>query len=366
MLDTNKLPHLQPNVSSSKEDVPEESLTKQIISAFSSKKGITYLCLSFLLVYLSMCLQGEHLLRQGVYSFFKELGQNGFGVSYDAPSSYLAYKSGLVLDNLVIIAPEKLGGWKLNAGRISVSSSPFTKNSVFLETNGTHSLTTKTIKDIRLIIGEGKIKIRLPSKNRPFSVNMNFKQIQTAAPKSMEGFFVSDLSITAKQNYEQTEKKEFINFDINSKSVQLPAYMRVHLPPIIQSFKFEGILSDTKAHDAPSLVQSWLNNSGTIELKQGEIFWDPFDATLTGTFGLNDSFDLIGAGVFKAHGFFALIDMLQKGEYLRSRRVSVAKIVLGEQVKTEPSETKPSLKSAFSIQSGKFYIGQVLLHDDKE
>ena len=49
------------------------------------------------------------------------------------------------------------------------------ENSVFLETNGTHSLTTKTIKDIRLIVGEGKIKVRLPSKNRPFAVSINFK-----------------------------------------------------------------------------------------------------------------------------------------------------------------------------------------------
>ena len=61
-----------------------------------------------------------------------------------------------------------------------------------------------------------------------------------------------------------------------------------------------------------------------------------------------------------------MLDMLQNGDYLRSRRVSVAKVVLGEQLKTEKNESSPSLTSAFSFQSGKIYVGQVLLYDRHE
>ena len=369
MLDTSKLPHLKPQTQTKQEDnAPEVSLMRQIIFVFSSKKGLFYLCSAFVLIYLTLCVQGEHLLRQGLYNTLKDLGQDGFGISYHAPSSYLAFKSGLNLDDLVITAPEKMGGWVFKAGRITITSTPFTPRNITIKINGTHSLTTKTIGDIRLIIGQGDIKLRLPHKKDPFSVTFNLKQVQTAAPKSMEGFFISDLSLSAKQVFENHEKqdKDAMRFSLSSSVVHLPAYMNRHLPPVLQTADFKGLMSGVVFNDAKSFLTGWLNSSGTVELEQGEILWPPFDASITGTFGLNGSFEPIGAGIIKAQGFFELLDMFQNGNYLLPRRVSVAKVVLGEQIKMEKNETTPSLTTAFSIQSGKLYIGQILLHDNNE
>jgi len=366
MLDTSKLPHLQPQTK--KEDIPEESLMKQIISAFSSKKGLIYLCCAFVLIYLSLCVQGERLLRQGLYNTLKDLGQDGFGISYHAPSSYLAFKSGLNLDDLVVTAPEKMGGWTLKTGRITITSTPFTPRNVTLKINGTHSLTTKTIGDIRLIVGQGDIKLRLPYKKEPLALSLSLKQVQTASPKSMEGFFISDLLLTAEHVFEKKEKQEqnAMRFSFRSDAVHLPAYMSQHLPPMLQTVELKGLLSGVVFNDAKSFFKSWLDSSGTIEIQNGEILWPPFGASLTGTFGVNNSFEPIGAGVAKTQGFFELLDMLQKGDYLRPRNVSVAKVVLGEQVKTEKNEKIPSLTASFSIQADKIYIGQVLLYSGKE
>jgi hypothetical protein len=142
--------------------------------------------------------------------------------------------------------------------------------------------------------------------------------------------------------------------------------MNRHLPPVLQTADFKGLMSGVVFNDAKSFLTGWLNSSGTVELEQGEILWPPFDASITGTFGLNGSFEPIGAGIIKAQGFFELLDMFQNGNYLLPRRVSVAKVVLGEQIKMEKNETTPSLTTAFSIQSGKLYIGQILLHDNNE
>ena len=86
-------------------------------------------------------------------------------------------------------------------------------------------------------------------------------------------------------------------------------------------------------------------------------------ASFSGTFGVNNSFELIGASVAKVYSFFELLDMLEKGEYIRPSRVSVAKVVLGEKLKTETGETQASITTPFSFQSGKIYAGPVLLYD---
>ena len=367
MLDTNKIPHLQPETEPplQTEDPLPEPLTKQIMSIFLCKKSLFYLSAVLLLIYFVLCIQGERLLRQGVYNIFKQLGQDGFGISYQAPSSYLDFKSGLNLDDLVITAPEAMGGWTLKAGRVSVASTPFMPHRIILEFNGTHSLKTKTIGDIRFVIGNGAMALNLAEGKEPFSVTLILKQLQTASPKSMEGFFISDLSLNVLQAIENKEKKE-MRFSLRSDLIHLPAYISQHLPPIIRDLIFNGRLTETDSDGAKSFLQNWQEGSGTIEIEHGKMDWKPFSAQFNGTFGLDKSFEIVGAGIAKAYNFFALLDKLQEGNYLLPRRVSVAKVVLGEQLKTEKNDKLPSLSSAFSFQSGKIYIGQVLLYDRDE
>ena len=366
MLDPNKLPHLQPQPAAG-EAPAQKAPAGKTTPVFLSKKGILYALIAVVLLYFSLCLQGEHMLRQGLYRFFKDLGEEGMGVSYNAPSSYFALKSGINVDDLVITAPERLGGWVLNAGRITVSSTPFYPRHITVRTNGTHSLKTRTIGDIRLVVGQGDIEIHLPDKENPLSFRLNFKQVQTASPKSMEGFFISNLEITGRhalQTPKTTDEKQ-IRFSLYSDAVHLPAYISSHLPPLLQKFDLQGAVFYHPAEETASFLTRWINGSGTVEIEQSDIVWPPFSAQINGTFGLDDAFNPIGAGLMKAYGFFDLLDMLQNGDYLRSRRVSVAKVVLGEEIKKD-AEQKDALTSTFSIQSGKIYTGPVLLYDRQE
>ena len=367
MLDTSKLPHLQPQPAESKEGTEQQppSLAKQTAAAFLNKKGALYVFCLVILAYFSLCLQGEHLLRQGLYRFFKELGQNGFGITYNAPSSYLAFKSGINLDDLVISAPERLGGWVLRTGRITISSMPLSRL-VTIRLNGTHSLETRSIGDIRLVVGQGNAGLHLPDKKTPASFDLSLKSVQTAAPKSMEGFFLSNLTLTVGRNTENTaERKDgTLRFSLSADAIRLPAYIRRHLPPLLEKLDLQGTFSGLP-EETTSFLTGWLNQSGTIEIEQGNIIWPPFSARLNGTFGFNDDFETTAAGVIKTYGFFDLLDKLQKGDYLRPRRVSVAKVVLGEQVR-KGDEQQDALTTPFSIQSGKIYTGQVLLYDSHE
>lgn len=367
MLDSSKLPHLQPQRPAERQDDPqEETVWEQIIGVFSGKRGVLLASCLSLLIYVSVCFQGERLLRDGVYNVLKELGEDGFGISYSAPSSYLAFKSGLNLDDIVITAPEKMGGWTLKAGRITVTGNPFTPRTIEINANGTHSLTTKTIGDIRLIVGKGEITLHLPSKDEPLSLEAVFKNIQTAAPKSMEGFAVADFSLTLNQNAVSAESGDIppVFFTAVSNNIRLPAYMAQHLPALAEYVHFSGVVSELTADAEKSLLTNWTQSGGTAEITRGEIIWKPFIASFSGTFGFNESFEMIGASVAKVYGFFDLLDMLEKGGYMRSSHVSVAKVVLGEKLKRDAGEPQTSLTSPFSFQSGKIYAGPVLLYDE--
>ncbi len=368
MIDPNTLPHLQPQQPDSKteDDFPEESLLEQIIHVFSGKKGVLLTSCISLMIYISVCFQGERLLRAEVYNFLKKLGEDGFGISYNAPSSYMALKSGLNLDDVVITAPEKIGGWVLKTGRITVTSNPFTPKTIKIRANGTHSLTTSTIGDIRLIIEDSGIILKLPSSDEGGSLEAVFKNVQAGAPKSMQGFHISDFSLTARQDKQETEKRSPVFFNLVSNDIHLPAYIRQHLPPTLEYIRLNGSLSALKPYEEGTLLTNWINAGGSVELTQGELIWSPFMASFSGTFGLNASFDLIGASVAKVYGFFDLLDMLEAGKYIRPSNVSVAKVVLGEKLKKEPNEAQPSITSSFSFQSGKIYAGPILLYDKSE
>ncbi len=368
MLDPSKLPHLQPQQpqTETQDDLSEESLWEQIINVFSGKKGVLLASGLSLMMYISVCFQGERLLRSGVYDVFKELGEDGFGVTYSAPSSYLAFKSGLNLDDVVLTAPEKMGGWELKAGRITVTSNPFTPRTIKIRAAGTHSLTTKIIGDIRLIVGEGEIILRLPSKKENLELTAVFKNVQTAAPKSMEGFSVADLSLTMQRESGEEKTVPPVSFTLLSNHIRLPAYLAQHLPADVDYVRLNGVISGLTADAEKPLLTNWTQTGGSTEITQGEIIWKPFMASFSGTFGFDNSFEMVGASVAKVYGFFDLLDMFEKGEYVRPSHVSVAKVVLGEKLKKEPGEDQPSVTSPFSFQSGKIYAGPILLYDKNE
>ena len=363
MLDPNKLPRLQPKPADTREKKEKDAPAEQKPASFLKKKWIFLVAFVFVASYFSLCLQGEHMLRQGIYRFFKDLGQEGLGVTFNAPSSYSDLKSGIDLDDLVVSAPERMGGWVLNTGKITVTSMPLSPRRIMMRLNGTHSLKTRTIGDIRLVVERGEAELRLPSGKNPLSFRLVLNKVQAASPKSMEGFFLPRLELTVTRDAENV-KNGTLRFSLTADAVHLPAFISSHLPPVAEKIDLDGVVSGVP--DEPvSFLTGWLNRSGTVEIEKGDIVWPPFSARLNGTFGFNKSFEMIGAGVAKTYGFFDLLDMLQNGDYLRPRRVSVAKVVLGEQVRKDKGQTD-ALTAAFSIQSGKIYTGPVLLYDNHE
>lgn len=364
MRETDKFPRLDPMKKSVPTDDAEEnapSLRAQVADLVKSKTGIAVFGLIFAAVFLSVCFQSERLLRAGVYDFFKTLGDEGFGVSYNIVSSYFPFKSGVYLDDVVVTAPEKAGGWVLRTGRVTVSASPFSARDVSVKTSGTQSLSTKETGDMRFVVANGGAVLRLPSAKQPFSARIVFKDVQTASPRSMRGLSASDVSLTLRRENPTGN----VGFSLILNAVRLPQRKNSHLPRLIEYVKLDGALSAAPPDDRPFL-SGWIYNGGTVDVSNGEIIWEPFMTSFSGTFALDAAFAPMGAVVAKTYGLFDLLEILELDKVVRTSRASVARVVLGELMKHENGEKRPSVTSPFSWQSGKVYAGEILLFDKNE
>jgi len=350
MLDINKLPRLQPN---SAAPLPRKSAVwRKATDFFAGSRGIVAL---FLLLFLSIAMLNlyvERRLKAQVYAVFKEIGANGFGVSYQPKSSFADFTGGLYLDNVVLTAPAKMGGWTLKTGRMNVSANPLT-GKIKLKFNGTHSLSTNRFSDARLIVGEGTAVIGAS----PLSVSVTVQNAQAASPQYWAGFGIKSAVLHFERNSESGAA-----FDITANDVSLPSGIAPPLPPTVGYLFVKGTVAELPAERSAPVLTDWIDNGGLLEIEQAEAIWLPFMAQLSGTVGLDASFSATAAGVGKVYGFFDLLDRLAKVGAVSPSQVSLAKIVLGERVKQATGETRPSLSASFSLQDGKVYAGQVPLN----
>ena len=353
MTDVRKL-QLKPMSQEKREKTP--ALEKVCDFLFMGKHGFVFVFVAVLLVYLMFCVATERALKKSVYNIMREIGANGFGVSYTTETSYHALTSGLYIDNFVLTAPESLGGWTLKTGRLTVSAFPFSEKAT-LRFDGTHSLTTRNIGDIRLNVVKGRIDYKKPTSSEPFAVLAEVELMTAAAPASMAGFSVrrfqaeiSPLNPTA------------FSFQTETDDLILPAYLSYYLPRTVAHLTATGKLTGFSEKREKPLWADWTDNGGLVELDNAEIVWEPFMGKATGTLAFDGSYRMSGALMAKLYGFFDLLDALDKGSYLQSANVSVAKVVLGENLKKENGEAIESLTASVGLQSGMLYVGPVRLY----
>lgn len=348
MLDINKLPQLQPVLPSKKSNRPPRS--KRLVVFFAGRRGLTTVCAALFLTYLTLCLYGEHRLKAEVYTVFKEIGANGFGVSYQVRSSFAGLAGGLHLDNVVLTAPRKMGGWQLKTGRLVVSAGLFSRAAT-VRFNGTHSLKTDRFDDARFIAEDAKLTVA-PA---PLTVNVRIKKLQTASPDALAGLSVQDAAL----DFSAATGK----FSLTVNEAAPPASVTPPLAPSFSYLSVSGTVTDIpdKNRQAPVLTE-WINNGGLIEITRAEAVWLPFMAQLSGTASLNADYALTAAGTGKVYGFFDLLNRLEKIRAVSPSQVSLAKIVLGERVRQMPGEALPSLTTSFGIQNQTVYAERIPLN----
>lgn len=360
MVETNKLPRLSPQ----KKEPDEEKVVvpfKKAVVIFV-QKYLFLLFIPFFIAYILVCYKLENQMQANIYACFKEIGANGFGVTYKPPRfSFLRTKLGLYIDDLIIKAPAHFGGWTLKTGRLTVSSGPFSPDKIRLNIQGTHLFSTKNKRDYRFQISKGDILFRLPDKKETAGFEIELENLSSSGNPL---FKLENFSLSLKEIREKIDDLKAYDYSLRLDRLMLPTHFP--FPPEMEFLYAQGVLRGITPKRQKPLLDDWLSNSGTIDITKGEMIWHPLMSEFSATIGLTPSFNVILASSAKMYGFFSFLSFLEKKGVLKNSDYSVAKIVLGQKLKMEAGESQPSLTSPFSMQFGKLYVGQVLLYDFNE
>ena len=361
MLNTSKIPNLQPNVKNYPPDRHQGSLFAELRGSFG-KNGWRLLVLTLLMMYFAICWQGERVLRNRVFNFFKEIGANGFGVSYKEPkSSFLALQSGLYLDDLTVTAPKSMGGWQFKAGRISITLNPLAPRNISFYMRGTHSLKTQKYGDIRFVADDARADINTGSQQTPASVKIYIQNVRSGTQNALAGSAFERLFFRLKKIPAKHDGLESFSYSFQTENITLPAGKFQNLPKTVEYLYLSGEIDGVSRQREKPLLKDWLDNSGTVEIKKGEIIWKPLMAEFSATAALNGALEPTVAATAKAYGFFDMLEILENEHIVSSGNLSVAKVVLGPRLTVEHGENRPSLSTSFSYQDGNLYAGQIVL-----
>lgn len=302
--------------------------------------------------YISVILTTESNVKRNIFRFFRELGANGFGISYHVKSNYKALAGGLYVEDLVITAPKDIGGWQLKSGKIELISMPFTRK-IKISFSGTHKLRTKNVNDVYLLVPNGEVVISKDITKSHIKTVLDLNNLQATAPSSMQGFKVDKLRLILDAKAKTTDFNLIVNY------VDLPSYLTVNLPKTMEYIYLQGTVSGFSDYRTKPIYADWSENNGLIHLKNGEIIWKPFMVQFDGVYGLDEYYNLSASGVGKFYGLFPLLDAYESAGYISGGQVSVAKIVLGEKLSQKQGELQSSVLSSYSYQNGELTIGQV-------
>jgi hypothetical protein len=115
----------------------------------------------------------------------------------------------------------------------------------------------------------------------------------------------------------------------------------------------KGALPQGPLRDSLSL---WREDGGTIELQEGSIQWGALALRATGTLGLDDGLQPIGALTATVVDQNTVIDAAVAQGTMRANDANLAKIVLGLMAKPG-ADGRPQLTVPLSIQNRRLYLG---------
>ena len=312
---------------------------------------------TLLAIYFAICWQGERILKNGLHTFFKDMEECGFGVSYSPPkSSYFAFQSGLYLDDLEIKAPENTGDWTFKAARLSIFLKPWDPKHIFISMNGTHSLVSPRFGDVRLIANRAHAEI---TRGIPLTVSVKIDTLQATAPVPAAGAGFESMALKVMRRAARNGTHDY-SYDLKIQNVRLPDATFARLPEKIDYLAATGTIGDFP-DEQNSTPAEWVDRGGLIEITGGELIWKPLMAEFSATVAFDPSFHATVASSAKVYGFFEMLDLMEKEGFVRSGDLSVAKIVLGEKLNIVAGEKIPSLTVPFTFQNGNLYAGRILL-----
>ncbi|MGH7045529.1 MAG: DUF2125 domain-containing protein [Stellaceae bacterium] len=112
----------------------------------------------------------------------------------------------------------------------------------------------------------------------------------------------------------------------------------------------------------PQALAAWRDAGGTVELDHLRLRWGGVGVTASGTLALDQNLQPIAAFSGGIEGFRTILSALVAAGRLGTEEAALAQIALSALAKPG-ADGKPQIRTAFTIQDGKMFLGPVQLGD---
>ncbi len=323
-------------------------------------KKLFFLCTILLIVifiigYLWLCFVTERVLKDKAIYVIEDLNKQGFSIKYDSiDSTYYPFSSGIYINNLSITAPSFLGNWRWEIGKVSVSTTPFSRENIAINAKGMQKI---------YFSGE-EYSLQFATKDLGFKINMSASEDVSSfigtldysmalSPQNIRNSAVlASVSFVVNRNISGNYDFNFILKDLQFPNLEKELVLidEVRLNGYINDFELKNTIKDT--------LLDWQKSDGSITFRKIKIDWDKFQMQGEGNLTLDLDMQPVLAGIARMKGFLYLVNMLEDKGLTSKKEANIVKIVYEQ---SESNAKGGVFRTLFSIQHNKLYIGYLPL-----
>jgi len=336
-----------------------------------SPKPTAITCFGFvvamlLLIYLGAWAATAILLSNQADAWIESQRRNGLHFQYGEPI-FSGFPATVVITypDLNVTSATSPIGWSWATPALSVSAQTLFLNKLSFNLTGAHTIAipTASAPNLNLTTGNANIDLAFDSNGVISFASLSMsKLIATWSTQDVPLLNLSEGRFSLHSKMSTGSQKNSSMFALKLRNLRFSEVFSAPFEPTIEKIELvlETHIPSTTRPLAESL-QAWRDNGDVIELREIDIVWPPISVTGTGTVTLDDKLQPVGTFNAKIQGFFETLDTLAAEGLVRSRDVSMAKIVLGLLTRAPPNGGPPELSISISIQDKNLYAGPVML-----
>jgi hypothetical protein len=188
---------------------------------------------------------------------------------------------------------------------------------------------------------------------------LGLKQV-TAAAGSRIPIAAAEIWITLPAAPPRTHTEPSFGLALDLRQMRLPAppaILGATIDELAVSATLEGAVPSGKL---PQALAAWRDAGGTVELDHLRLRWGGIGVTANGTLALDQNLQPIAAFSGGIEGFHTILTALVGAGQLDTEEAALAQIALSALARPG-SDGKPQIRTAFTIQDGKMFLGPVRL-----
>lgn len=297
--------------------------------------------------------------RAGVERWAEERRRQGWQVSFDD----ITLRGYPFVLNMRLRQPHiaEPGRFDWRGSDVVASISPLTPNKVQVRAAGKHQIGIVGIDSVAFEAGTANVKVDLNLRGLPTggtALLQNVTATSSAGTSSIDSLQIQIEEMTPPASRVTEAVPNNIGFGVALSNLSLPSQLKLPISRRIATATLRGrVRGQWEPVAFTTALANWRDGGGVIEMDELMLRWDPLTMSANGTMALDQRLQPLIAVSARLTGFFETVDALSAAHVIRSRDVSMAKLMLGLLSKPSANGGPAVLELPLTVQDGTFYAG---------